>query len=185
VPASRIAGYGHPYGYAPLRETIAAGLATQGLDVAMDQVVLTQGVAHALDVVIRTLLRPGDPVRVEHPCYANLLPLLRLAGLRIIGVPRTADGLDCEALTRAAEAHRPRALFVNTVLQNPSGAVMTMANAFRVLQTAQQHNLWIIEDDISRELMPGVAPLLAALDGAQRVVYLGGYSKVISPSVRV
>ena len=86
---------------------------------------------------------------------------------------------------RVAEAHRPRALFVNTVLQNPSGAVMTMANAFRVLQTAQQHNLWIIEDDISRELMPGVAPLLAALDGAQRVVYLGGYSKVISPSVRV
>lgn len=185
VPALRIAGYGHPYGYAPLREMVAAGLAAHGLDVAMDQVVLTQGVAHGLDVVIRTLLRPGDTVLVEQPCYANLLPLLRLAGLRIVSVPRTSEGLDCEALTRMAEAHRPRALFVNTVLQNPSGAVMTMANAFRVLQAAQQHNLWIIEDDISRELMSGAAPLLAALDGAQRVVYLGGYSKVISPSVRV
>jgi len=185
VPALRIAGYGQPYGYAPLRETVAAGLAGHGLDIAPDQVVLTQGVTHGLDLVIRTLLRPGDTVAVEQPCYANLLQLLRLAGMRVVGVPRTLDGLDCDALARVAAAHRPRALFVNTVLQNPSGAVMSMSNAFRVLQAAQQHDFWIIEDDISRELMPGVAPLLAALDGAQRVVYLGGYSKVISPSVRV
>ncbi|CAP44384.1 aminotransferase-like domain-containing protein [Bordetella petrii] len=185
VPALRIAGYGHPQGYAPLREAVAAGLAAHGLDVAADQVVLTQGVTHGLDLVIRTLLRPGDTVAVEQPCYANLLQLLRLAGLRVVSVPRTTDGLDCDALHRLAADHRPRALFVNTVLQNPSGAVMSMANAFRVLQAAQQHDFWIVEDDISRELMPGVAPLLAALDGGQRVVYLGGYSKVISPSVRV
>ncbi|MBO9356452.1 aminotransferase class I/II-fold pyridoxal phosphate-dependent enzyme [Bordetella petrii] len=185
VPALRIAGYGQPYGYAPLRETVVAGLAAHGLEVAADQVVLTQGVTHGLDLVIRTLLRPGDTVAVEQPCYANLLQLLRLAGMRVVGVPRTPDGLDCDALQRVAAEHRPRALFVNTVLQNPSGAVMSMAHAFRVLQAAQQHDFWIIEDDISRELMPGVAPMLAALDGAQRVVYLGGYSKVISPSVRV
>lgn len=185
VPALRIAGYGQPYGYVPLRESVAAGLAAHGLEIAVDQVALTQGVTHGLDLVIRTLLRPGDTVAVEQPCYANLLPLLRLAGLRIVSVPRTSDGLDCEALQRLAAAHRPRALFVNTVLQNPSGATMSMSNAFRVLQAAQQHDFWIIEDDISRELMPGIAPMLAALDGAQRVVYLGGYSKVISPSVRV
>lgn len=185
VPALRIAGYGHPYGYAPLRETVAAGLSMQGLDVATDQVLLTQGVTHGLDLVIRTLLRPGDTVLVEQPCYANLLPLLRLAGIQIVSVPRTLEGLDCDALRSAALAHRPRALFVNPVLQNPSGAVMSMSNAFRVLQIAQQHEIWVIEDDISRELWPGSAPLLAAMDGAQRVVYLGGYSKVISPSVRV
>lgn len=185
VPALRIAGYGHPYGYAPLRETVAMGLAAHGLDVAVDQVILTQGVTHGLDLVIRTLLRPGDTILVEQPGYGNLLPLLRLAGIRIVSVPRTAQGLDCDALMLAVQTHRPRALFVNTVLQNPSGAVMTMANAFRVLQIAQQHALWVIEDDISRELMGATAPLLAALDGAQRVVYLGGYSKVISPSVRV
>jgi len=185
VPALRIAGYGHPYGHAPLRETIAAGLALHGMQVEADQVLLTQGVTHGLDLVIRTLLRPGDAVLVEQPCYANLLPLLRLAGLRVAAVPRGAQGLDCDALDEAARLHRPRALFVNTVLQNPSGTTLGMANAFRVLQAAQRHDLWVIEDDISRELLAGAAPLLAALDGAQRVVYLGGYSKVISPSVRV
>jgi DNA-binding transcriptional MocR family regulator len=185
VPALRIAGYGHPQGYAPLRDTIAASLAVHGLQAEADQVLLTQGVTHGLDLVIRTLLRPGDTVLVEQPCYANLLPLLRLAGLRILAVPRHAEGLDCEVLDRLARDHQPRAIFVNTVLQNPSGTTLSMANAFRLLQLAQQHNLWVVEDDISRELLPGIAPLLAALDGLQRVVYLGGYSKVISPSVRV
>jgi len=185
VPALRIAGYGHPLGHAPLRETIAAGLTLHGMQVESDQVLLTQGVTHGLDLVIRTLLRPGDTVLVEQPCYANLLPLLRLGGLRVLPVPRTPAGLDCDALEAAARLHRPRALFVNTVLQNPSGGTLGMANAFRVLQAAQRHDLWVIEDDISRELLAASAPLLAALDGVQRVVYLGGYSKVISPSVRV
>ncbi len=185
VPAMRIAGYGHPYGYAPLRDTIAEGLAGHGMAVEASQVLLTQGVTHGLDLVIRTLLKPGDTVVVEQPGYANLLPLLRLAGLRVVSVPRRVDGIDCEMLEQAVIAQRPRAVFVNTVLQNPSGSSMSMANAFRLLQVAERHGLWLIEDDISRELAPGVAPMLAALDGAQRVVYLGGYSKVISPSVRV
>ena len=185
VPAMRIANYGHPYGYAPLRETIAASLSAQGMEVEVSQVLLTQGVSHGLDMVIRTLLRHGDTVVVEQPAYANLLQMLRLAGLRVVPVPRHADGLDCEALERVAAQHRPRALFINTALQNPSGASIGMANAFRILQTAERHGLWVVEDDISRELAPGVTPMLAALDGGCRVVYLGGYSKVISPSVRV
>ncbi|WP_233161602.1 MULTISPECIES: PLP-dependent aminotransferase family protein [unclassified Achromobacter] len=185
VPGGRITGYGHPYGYAPLRATIADHLAGLGLVVQPDQVLLTQGVTHGLDLAIRTLLRPGDTVVVERPCYANLLPLLRLAGLRIVSVERGPNGLDCQALEQLAVLHRPRALFVNPVLQNPTGATLTMANAFQLLRVAEQHDMWIVEDDISRELAVGVAPMLAALDGARRVVYLSGYSKVVSPSVRV
>jgi DNA-binding transcriptional MocR family regulator len=185
VPAEQLAGYGHPYGYAPLRESIAGGLAAHGLAVTPAQVLLTQGVTHGLDLVVRTLLAPGDTVVVEQPCYANLLQLLRLAGLRLVAVPRTPEGIDCAALEQAMAQHRPRAVFINTVLQNPTGASLTMANAFQVLQICQRHGAWVVEDDISRELASGVAPMLAALDGGQRVVLLGGYSKTISPSVRV
>jgi DNA-binding transcriptional MocR family regulator len=185
VPGGRIAGYGHPYGYAPLRAGVAAHAASLGIQADAVHVLLTQGVTHGLDIAIRTLLRPGDTVVVEQPCYANLLALIRLAGLHVVAVPRTAEGLDIGELERAAQAHRPRAMIVNTVLQNPTGTSLTMANAYQVLRIADQHDCWIIEDDISRELMPGVAPVLAALDGLRRVVYLSGYSKVISPSVRV
>ncbi|CAM3637830.1 GntR family transcriptional regulator [Bordetella sputigena] len=185
LPGARIAGYGHPYGYVPLREAIATHAASLGMPVDTEQVLLTQGVTHGLDIAIRTLLRPGDAVIVEQPCYANLLALLRLAGLRAVAVPRTVDGLDIAELERAAQAHRPRAMIVNTVLQNPTGTSLTMANAYQVLRIAEQHDCWVIEDDISRELAPGVAPVLGALDGLRRVIYLSGYSKVISPSVRV
>ena len=185
VPATQMAGYGHPYGYAPLREAIAGSLATAGMAVDAQQLVLTQGVTHGLDLVARTLLRPGDTVIVEQPCYTNLLQLLRLSGLRIVTVARTAAGLDIDALTRIGALHEARALFVNTVLQNPTGSSVTMANAFRILQWAEQHGVWVIEDGISRELSDGPTPLLGALDGAQRVLSLGGFSKTISPSVRV
>ncbi|OZI66600.1 aminotransferase-like domain-containing protein [Bordetella genomosp. 11] len=185
VPGARIAGYGHPYGYAPLRAAIAAQAAALGMPADPAQVLLTQGVTHGLDVAIRTLLRPGDAVIVEQPCYANLLALVRLAGLHAVAVRRTEEGLDIAELEQAVQAHRPRAMIINTVLQNPTGTSLTMANAYQVLRVAEQHDCWIIEDDISRELAPGVAPVLAALDGLRRVVYLSGYSKVISPSVRV
>ena len=131
VPVSQLTRYGHPYGYAPLRETIAERLAAHGMNVDVSQVLLTQGVTRGLDLVVRTLLAPGDTVVVEQPCYANLLQLLRMSGLRILTVAKTKDGLDCEALARLAVAHRPRAVFVNPVLQNPTGSSMSMANAFR------------------------------------------------------
>jgi len=184
VPAAQFGGYGHPYGYAPLREQVAADLAGQGVQVEPAQVLTTQGVTQGLDLVVRTLLKPGDAVLVESPCYTNLLQMLRLAGMRILAVPRTADGLDVAVLDAAA-GFKPRALFVNTVLHNPTGTTLSMANAFRVLQAAERMRLWVVEDDISRPLAAGVAPVLAALDGGERVIHVGGYSKSISPSLRV
>ncbi|MBB2920804.1 putative transcriptional regulator, GntR family; C-term aminotransferase motif [Cupriavidus taiwanensis] len=185
VPAAQLSGYGHPYGFAPLREHIAAGLGQYGIPLQAQQVVLTQGATQALDLVVRTLLRAGDTVLVESPCYCNLLQILRLAGLRVVGVPRTAAGLDTDALEDALRAHAPRALFINTVLQNPTGASLTSMNAFRVLQLAEQHRLLVVEDDIYRELAPAGSPMLAAMDGLSQVVYVNGFSKTITPSLRV
>jgi DNA-binding transcriptional MocR family regulator len=185
VPAAQVSGYGHPYGFAPLREHIAAGLGEYGIPIQSQQVVLTQGATQALDLVVRTLLRPGDSVLVEDPCYCNLLQILRLAGLDVIGVPRTAAGLDTDALDLAIRTHAPRALFVNTVLQNPTGATMTSMNAYRVLQLAEQYRLLVIEDDIYRELAPAGSPMLAAMDGLSHVIYVNGFSKTITPSLRV
>jgi len=186
TPGAQIAaGYGHPCGHAALREHIAAELAEQGLAVDASQVLLTQGATQALDLITRTLLKPGDTVIVEAPCYTNLLQTLRLAGMRIVSVPCRADGLDMAALETAVIAHTPRVIFVNPVLHNPTGATLSMRNAFRLLQIAEHHDCWVVEDDVSRLLFPGVAPLLAALDGACRVIHIGSYAKSISPSLRV
>lgn len=185
VPGARLADYGQPFGFAPLRERIAAQLDQHGLPIASNaNVLLTHGATQALDLVVRTLLRVGDTVVVEDPCYCNLLPILRLAGLRVVGVPRTLAGIDNDALERLIAAHRPTALFLNTTLHNPTGATFGMASAFRVLQIAERHGMWVIEDDVSRALAPAGAPLLAALEGLRRVVYVGGFAKSIVPALR-
>ncbi|HUG58194.1 MAG TPA: PLP-dependent aminotransferase family protein [Candidimonas sp.] len=185
VPASQIGGYGHPYGYFPLREHLTQELAQQGLKIKIEQVLLTQGATQGLDIIARTLFRPGDVVAVELPGYANLLQTLRLGGLTVVGVPRTEEGLCIESLQDIVRAHPVKALFVNTVLQNPTGASLSMANAFRVLQLAEKHDFWVIEDDVSRDLMPDLGPLLAALAGSERVIYVSGFSKSVAPSMRV
>lgn len=185
TPVNQIAGYGHPFGYFPLREHVQQSLRAHGLHLDIDQILLTQGATQALDIVIRTLLRPGDTIAVEVPCYANLLQALRLAGMVVVGVPRTAQGLCMETLESTARAHPIKALFVNTVLQNPTGASLDMGSAFRLLQLAEQYDFRVIEDDVSRDLLPGLGPLLVAMAGTERVVYVSGFSKSITPSMRV
>ena len=185
APGARMGGYGHPYGMGRLREQIAARLRSTGLPVDSNRILMTQGVTQALDIVVRTLFRPGDTVLVEDPGYCNLLQILQLAGLKVIGVAKTHDGVDLAQLDALAHQHQPKAVFVNTVLQNPSGVSFSKSCAVSLIEVAKAHDMWIIEDDIYRELAQADLPCLAALDGLQRVIYLSGFSKTISPMLRV
>jgi DNA-binding transcriptional MocR family regulator len=185
TPINQLAGYGHPYGYFPLREHVRQALGEHGLALETDQVLLTQGASQGLDIVVRTLLRPGDAIAVEMPCYANILPALRLAGVAVYRVARSLEGLSIDELEAVARERRIKALFVTTVLHNPTGASLSMNNAFKVLQLAERHDFHIIEDDVSRELLPGLGPMLAAMADTGRVIQVSGFSKSILPSMRV
>lgn len=185
VPGPRFGGYGHPYGMGALREQIALSLRRFDVPAEVSNILLTQGATQALDLVVRTLLRPGDTVIVEDPCYCNLLQILQLAGLNVIGVARTKDGHDYEQLEHVLQTMRPKAIFVNTVLQNPSGASMSTERAQRLLALTDRYGLWVIEDDIYRELAPPEAACLAAIEGLRRVIYISGFSKTIAPTLRV
>lgn len=185
IPGPRIGGYGHPYGLGSLREYIGASLARYSLPVDASNVLLTQGVTQALDLIVRTLLRPGDTVVVEDPCYCNLLQILKLASVTVVAVTRSVDGIDAAELEQVVSEHSPKGIFINTVLQNPSGSSLSVSSAFRLLQIADRLGLWVVEDDISRDLAPGGAPCLAAMEGLQNVIYVSGFSKTITPAVRV
>jgi DNA-binding transcriptional MocR family regulator len=184
-PAVQQVGYGHPYGYVPLRQQIAQFLANWSLEVPIDQVLTSHGATQALDLVIRTMTKRGDTVLVDDPAYCNLIAMLKLADLHVIGVPRTPAGVDTEMLETLARTHRPSLFFTSSVLHNPTGTSYTPACAMRVLQAAQRYGFWVVEDDIFRELGQPTDPMLAALDGLQRVIYVGSYSKTIAPSLRL
>lgn len=180
-----LGGYGDPKGYPPLRQLICETLAEQQVSAQADQVLLTQGSSQALDLAVRRLVRPGDTVLVDDPGYANLLFSLRFQGARLLGVPRTPQGWDLAALEAAILTHRPKVFFTQPRLQSPSGSVATPAQLHRVLQLAESHDLMVVENDIYLDLDPEPRPSLASLDQLARVIYIGSYSKTISPTVRV
>jgi DNA-binding transcriptional MocR family regulator len=177
--------YGDPAGDARLREALARRLADFGVTAQARQIVTTIGATHALDVVSRTLLKPGDAVLVDEPGWAVEFARLTQQGLRLLPVPRGADGPDLDAMAALAKAHAPKLYATVSVLHNPTGSSLPLAAAHRVLKLAEAHDFMIVEDDTYAHLAPAHAPRLAALDGLQRTIYVSGFSKIIAPGWRV
>jgi DNA-binding transcriptional MocR family regulator len=174
-----------PQGLAPLRERIALLLRSQGIAVDASRVLTTFGGTHAIDLICQSFLQAGDTVLVEDPGYFLMFERLRVQGLRIVPVARRPDGLDLQQLEAACREHRPRLLFVQSVLHNPTGWGSSAANLHKVLVLAQQHGLLIAEDDVHGHFHAGPATRLASLAGLERVIYYSSFCKALSPALRL
>ena len=179
-------GYGMPQGYRPLRQQIASLLQTQDVPAHPDQHLMTvAGVTQGLDLIMRSLLQPGETVLVEDPGWFLIFGRLRAQGVQVVGVPRLQDGPDLEALARLAQQHRPRMFIVNTAVHNPTGASLSVGVAHEVLRIAERFDFWLVEDDTFADFHPGNPVRLAALDRLQRVLLIGGYAKTLGGGLRV
>ncbi|MBA4344523.1 MAG: PLP-dependent aminotransferase family protein [Methylibium sp.] len=174
-----------PQGLPELRERIAMLLRGQGIAVDASRVLTTYGSTQAIDLICRSFAQPGDTVLVEDPGYFLMFERLRMQGLRIVTVARTPEGLDLQQLDAACREHRPRLLFVQSVLHNPTGWGSSAANLHKLLMLAQQHELLIAEDDVHGHFHPGPATRLASLAGLERVIYYSSFCKALSPALRI
>ncbi|MFN3304919.1 MAG: PLP-dependent aminotransferase family protein [Roseateles sp.] len=174
-----------PQGLPELREHIATLMRAQGMAVDAGRVLTTYGGTQAIDLICRALLRPGDSVAVKTPGYFLLFDRLRQAGVNIVPVPRRPDGIALDALEEAFAQHRPRLLFIQSVLHNPTGWGSTAANLHRVLMLAQRHDVLIAEDDVQGHFHPGVPTRLAQLSGLDGVIYYSSFCKAMSPALRL
>jgi DNA-binding transcriptional MocR family regulator len=177
--------YGEPAGDAALRRSLSQKLMSINVPATPDQILTTIGATHALDIVSRTLLRAGDPVMVEEPGWAIEFARLESLGMRILPVPRRADGPDLEVMARYCETHQPKLFVSVSVLHNPTGYSLTPGSAHRLLQLANQHDFHIVEDDTYSHLAPEHATRLSALDGLQRTIYVSGFAKILAPNWRI
>jgi DNA-binding transcriptional MocR family regulator len=177
--------YGDPMGDAGLRRSLSQKLAALNIPAQPAQIITTVGATHGLDVLSRTLLRPGDCVMVEEPGWAVEFARLDALGMRILPVPRSPDGPDLDVMARYCQAYQPRLFVSVSVFHNPTGYCLSPGSAHRVLQLAQQHNFHVAEDDSYSHLAPEHATRLCALDGLQRTIYVGGFSKILAPGWRV
>ena len=177
--------YGDPAGNVPLRQVLVQRLADLGVHANAAQIVTTVGATHALDLVSRTLLQPGDAVLVDEPGWAVEYARLTRLGMRLLPVPRGEHGPDLAVMEALLRAHRPRLYVTVSVLHNPTGHSLTPAGAHQLLQLAEAHDLTIVEDDTYSWLAPPHATRLAQLDGLRRTVYISGFSKILTPQWRV
>lgn len=177
--------YGDPAGDPGLRAALSRRLADLGVPAEPGQIVTSIGATHALDIVARTLLQPGDAVLVDEPGWAVEYERLARLGVKLLPVPRGADGPDLATMAALLQAHRPRLYVTVSVLHNPTGHTLTPATAHQVLRLAEQHDLTIVEDDTYAFLAPPQATRLATLDGLRRTVLVSGFSKILTPQWRV
>jgi DNA-binding transcriptional MocR family regulator len=181
---SVLSDYGSTRGSLELRRLLIRQFADQGIAATADQVLLTGSGTQAVDLICRLLLRPGDAVLVDDPCYFNFHALLRAHQVKIVGVPFTPTGPDISAFEQALVDENPRLYITNSALHNPTGASISPQTAHRVLSAATAHGLTIVEDDIFADFEPTLSPRLAILDGLNRVIRIGSFSKTLSASMR-
>jgi DNA-binding transcriptional MocR family regulator len=182
--AALLSEYGTTRGALGLRRLLLGRFAEEGIGATPEQIMLTGSGTQAIDLICRLLLRPGDAVLVDDPCYFNFHALLRAHRVEVVGVPFTPTGPDIAAFERALIDRTPRLYITNSALHNPTGATLSPQAAHRVLSAAAAHGMTIVEDDIFADFEPTPSPRLAVLDGLNRVIRIGSFSKTLSAAVR-
>ena len=178
--------YGEPEGLPELREAISAYIyRNRAVSCDPSQVIIVNGSQQGIDLTLRTLIDPGDRVAIEEPHYPGTRLPIEALGARVFGVPVDDDGLQVESLPSFADA--PRLVCVTPSHQYPTGVVMSLARRLGLISWADKNDAFILEDDYDGEFNYQARPMeaLQALDHRDRVIYLGTFSKVLAPALRI
>ncbi|MFW6079247.1 MAG: PLP-dependent aminotransferase family protein [Gemmatimonadota bacterium] len=185
-PSTELVPYGDPAGHGSLREAIARHLTRyRAVRCDADRVVVTTGSQQALDIMARLLLDAGDRVAVEEPGYPAARAVFRGAGAELVGIPVDREGVNPAACDEGLED--ARLIYTTPSHQYPLGVTLPLERRLRLLETADRTGAWIVEDDYDSEFRYESRPLpsLQGLDRRGRVIYVGSFSKVLAPGLRV
>jgi GntR family transcriptional regulator/MocR family aminotransferase len=175
-----------PAGYVPLQQSVARHLnAARFVRCVANQVLITSGSQQSLDLIARLMLDPGEAVWVEDPGYIAARSVLMAAGAKIVPVTVDSEGLNIEA-GRMLEP-KPRAIYISPSRQYPLGVTMSAARRLEIIEFANKVGAWIIEDDFDSDYRYDGVPLPAiqSLQKAERLFYLGSFSKSLLPAIRL
>lgn len=176
-----------PFGWPPLREEIVRHLVSRGIHCSVDDVAVVNGSQHAIHLVARTLVDPGDTVLMEDPGYFGAAIALRACEAHIVGVGVDAQGMRTDELERLCQARRPKLIYTTPATQCPTGVRLSETRRRRLLDIVDRYQVPLFEDDYDAELRFSgpVAPALKTADRAGQIIYAGTFSKVLFPSLRL
>jgi GntR family transcriptional regulator/MocR family aminotransferase len=176
-----------PLGHKPLREAIARYLSrSRAVQCQPDQILIVNGAQQAVDLIARLLVRTGDTVAMEEPSYLEARQIFFTQGAKLLPINVDESGLAVEQLTKHPD-DRIKLVYITPSHQFPTGAILSLSRRLELLRWAQQTGTMIIEDDYDSEYRYGGKPIpsLQGLDCGNTVLYVGTFSKMLFPSLRL
>jgi 2-aminoadipate transaminase len=190
--AAKALQYGPTEGFEETKDCIVEVMGAEGMLPDPDDVIVTTGGQQAIDLVCKTLLDPGDVVICEAPTYPGAIPTLCSYQADIVQVECDEDGMQVEVLEQLlaelrSEGRRPKFVYSVPSFQNPAGVTMSLQRRHRLVELARANELLVVEDNPYGLLRYGGEPMppLYQLDGGDFVIYLGTFSKILSPGIRL
>jgi len=182
-----VLNYGDPQGSQPLREHITQRARIHGIAVSHDEILLTNGAQHSIELVLHLLSNNGSKIFLEEPTYGNAIPLFKSFGFELVGIPMRNDGIDLNVLERRLKSEKPAFIYTMPSCHNPCGITTSQQHREQLLLLAEQHKVPIVEDGFDEEMKyfgEFVLPL-KSMDIHKTVIYIGTYSKVLFPGIRL
>ena len=184
---AEILQYGSSKGYQPLREYLARQMRQHGILVEKDEIILTNGMQNGIEMVLRLLTNHGDVVVTESPTYSSAISLMKYIGLEIVGVPMGEEGMDLKELEIQLRKQRPKLIYSMPTFHNPTGISSSQSHREKLLVLCDKYRVPLVEDGFEEEMKyfgKAVLPI-KSMDRKQMVIYLGTFSKVLFPGVRI
>lgn len=190
--AAQALQYGPTEGFEETKDCILQVMGAEGMLPDPDDIIVTTGGQQAIDLIAKTLIDPGDPVICEAPTYPGAVPVFCSYQADVIGIECDTEGMRVQELARtldalAAEGRRPKLIYSVPTFQNPSGVTMSFSRRRHLVELARRHEILLVEDNPYGLLRFGgeALPPLYALDGGDYVIYVGTFSKILSPGIRL
>lgn len=188
LEGEKLLNYGYAKGYRPLNDYLLRYLQQKGVNPAGKDILITNGFTEAFNLVLRALTQPGDTVVCENPTHNTALKIMRLAGLNIEGIPMRDDGPDAAVLERILSRQKVKLGFLIPSYHNPTGLVMPFEKRLAIVALFNRFGAPLVEDGFNEELRfsgSHVAPLIALAGEGNNITYLGSFSKILFPGLRI
>ncbi|MBI4010923.1 MAG: PLP-dependent aminotransferase family protein [Candidatus Rokubacteria bacterium] len=179
--------YSPTAGYPPLLRYLSTYLLRFGVEARPEEILVVNGSQQGFDLIARTFLDPGDVVAIEQPTYPRAMEVFRASGAQLLAVPWDPAGPRVDVLERLLERHAPKFFYCQPSAHNPTGRRVEAEVARRILDVAARHQVPIVEDGFDGSLYYGSGPAtpLRALDRDDLVLYIGTFSKILFPGLRL
>lgn len=179
--------YGVSAGQMSLREYIAESLSSEGVPAKAENVVITTGSQQSLDLIAKAFINPGDCVLVENPTYVAALKIFSIYQADVEPIPCDDEGVIPQALEEKLKEKTVKLIYLIPNFQNPTGITIPWKRRQEIMEIVKKYNVVVLEDDPYGKLRYAgdAVPHMKTLDSEQQVIYMGSFSKIIAPGLRV